>query len=74
MPNDLHEHDEVTQSPELARVEADIARTRERVSRSVLALRAEISKRADWRDWVRRKPGLLMATAFMVGFIWGRRR
>src|SRR4051812_44780181 len=58
---------------ELARVEADIARTRERVSRSVSALRQAVVRRTDWREWVRQRPGLFVAAAFALGFIWGRR-
>jgi ElaB/YqjD/DUF883 family membrane-anchored ribosome-binding protein len=60
-------------SPELAQVENDIARTRERVSRSVLALRQAMADQADWREWVRRRPGLFLGAAFAVGLFWGSR-
>jgi len=65
---------EATTGSELARVEADIARTREQVSRSVSALRDAVVRRTDWREWVRRRPGLFMAAAFVLGFVWGGRR
>jgi hypothetical protein len=58
---------------ELARVEADIARTREQVSRSVSALREAVVRRTDWRQWVSRHPGVFLGAAFLLGFVWGRR-
>jgi hypothetical protein len=73
VPNSPYEQEKVIQSPEMAEAEADIARTRERVTRSVMALRHEVAKSTDWREWVRRKPGLFLAAAFAVGFVWGRR-
>ena len=72
IPNEETKTD--VRSPELAQVEDDIARTRERVSRSVLALRQAMADRADWREWVRRRPGLFLGAAFTVGLIWGSRR
>lgn len=73
MPNRPTEEttSEVIRSPELVRVEQDIARTRERVSRSVLALRKAVSEQTDWREWVRRRPGLILGAAFAVGLLWG---
>ena len=61
-------------SMELARVEADIARTRDRVSRSVSLLRQAVVARTDWREWVRRRPSVFLAAAFALGFVWGQRR
>jgi len=69
-----YQEERPVQGSEVAEAEADIARTRERVTRSVMALRQEVAKSTDWREWVRRKPGLFLAAAFTVGFIWGRRR
>jgi hypothetical protein len=70
--------DQTTRSPslslELARAEADIARTRAQVSRSVSALRQAMAESTDWREWVRRRPGVALAAAFTIGFIWGNRR
>lgn len=60
--------------PELAQAEADVARTRERVALSVLALRDEMARRVDWREWVRSKPGMFLTGALVLGFIWGYRR
>jgi hypothetical protein len=60
--------------PELARVEAEIARTRARVARSLVALRREMARRADWREWVRRHPLPFMAGAFLLGALLGSRR
>ena len=64
---------DAARSPELEQAEAEIARTRERVSQSVMALRQAMVKRTDWREWVRRRPGLFMAAAFTVGWLWGHR-
>ena len=63
----------IARSPELVRAERDIALARERVSQSVLALRDAVAKQTDWREWVRRYPGLLMAGAFTLGLLLGRR-
>jgi hypothetical protein len=63
----------VIRNPELLQAERDIALARERVSQSVMALRDAVVKQTDWREWVRRNPGLFMAAAFTVGVLWGRR-
>lgn len=63
----------VDRSPELVQAEAEIARTRERVSQSVMALRQAVAKRTDWREWVRRRPGLFIGAAFGLGVILGHR-
>lgn len=59
---------------ELARTEVELVRARERVVVSVLALRREVVRTTDWREWVRRRPGALLAAAFAVGFLAGTRR
>jgi len=61
-------------SAEIVRSETDIALARERVVRSVHALRAELSRRADWHELVARRPVTFFATAFAVGFLLGQRR
>jgi hypothetical protein len=59
---------------EVARAEAALERSRERVERSVLALRDEIARRTDWRSWVARRPGVFLGAAVLLGFLWGFRR
>jgi len=66
--------DRTTRSPELAQAEADVERARERVAQSVMALRNEVVRRTDWREWIGRRPGTFLATAFVLGFLWGFRR
>ena len=61
-------------SPELERAEADVQRARERVAQSVMALRNEVVRRTDWREWFRRHPGTFLAGAFGLGLLWGLRR
>ena len=70
-PEELHKTEE--RDPDVARVEAEIARTRARVASSMLALRREVVRRADWREWVRRRPIPFIAGAFVVGLFLGRR-
>jgi hypothetical protein len=59
---------------ELARTEVELVLAREHVVHSVQALRKEVVRTTDWREWVRRKPGTLLAAAFAVGFLVGKRR
>ena len=74
MPSRSHEASEaLTLDPEMACAEAEIDRTRERVSRSVLALRQAMTQRADWREWVRRRSLPFLAVAFMIGFVYGQK-
>jgi hypothetical protein len=63
----------MARSPEVLRAERDIELARERVSQSVMALRDAVAKRTDWREWIRRHPGLFMAGAFTLGLLWGSR-
>jgi ElaB/YqjD/DUF883 family membrane-anchored ribosome-binding protein len=56
---------------EIKRAEADIARARESVSESIVALEREISRALDGREWVRRQPILAVAGAFAVGVVLG---
>jgi ElaB/YqjD/DUF883 family membrane-anchored ribosome-binding protein len=52
---------------------AEIARTRDEVALSVVALQRELAETTDWRTWVARKPVLSVALAFGVGFAIGHR-
>ena len=58
---------------EVARAEAAVERSRERVERSVTALRLAFARRTNWRGWVARRPGLVLGAAMLVGFLWGYR-
>ena len=58
---------------EVARAEAALERTRERVERSVSALRAAVARRTDWRAWVARRPAVFVGAAMLLGFMWGFR-
>jgi hypothetical protein len=64
----------VARDPELVQAEADLERSRARVAESVNALRDEVARRSDWRDWIRQRPGLFLASAFALGFFLGRGR
>jgi hypothetical protein len=70
-PEEVQKSD--ARDPDVARVEAEIARTRARVASNMLALRREVVRRADWREWVRRRPIPFIAGAFVVGLLLGRR-
>jgi hypothetical protein len=59
-------------APELDEIEEDLARARARVAASMHALGEEVSRRADWRVWVRERPGWTMAAALALGFLLGR--
>jgi hypothetical protein len=54
-------------------VRAEIERAREQIQTSVLALREEVGRAADWRAWIRRRPGLWLGAAFAAGFYLGTR-
>ena len=61
-------------SDDVTRAEAEIERTREQVAMSVLALRDEVARRANWREWIRARPTTFLGAAFVLGFLWGQRR
>jgi hypothetical protein len=65
--------DDEPRDPELARVEADIQRSREQVADSMLALRREIARRTDWRGWVSKRPLAFLGGAVALGFLVGFR-
>ena len=60
--------------PEILHAEAEIARTRETVAQSVMALQREISRAFDWREWVGKRPVLAVVMAFGVGALLGHWR
>jgi hypothetical protein len=55
----------------LEQTEAEIERTRERLSASLGALKDEISELTDWRSWIERRPLPFLAGAFAFGFLIG---
>lgn len=55
-----------------AKLREEIERAREQIAVSAQALREEVAMRADWREWVRRKPAQMLLGAFAVGFLIGR--
>jgi hypothetical protein len=59
-------------SPE--RIRADLERTRAELAVSVQALRAEVARSVDWREWMRRNPVPVLFGAFTLGFIIGSAR
>lgn len=59
---------------ELANAEAEVERTRERVALSVVALRDEVARQTNWRNWFARRPATFLGVAFVAGFWLGNRR
>jgi hypothetical protein len=59
-------------SPE--RIRADLERTRAELAYLLQALRHEVARTIDWREWYRRHPATFLAGAFTLGFIAGTRR
>jgi len=55
----------------LEQTEAEIERTRERLSASLGALKDELSELTDWRSWIERRPLPFLAGAFAFGFLIG---
>lgn len=66
-------HGGMTEDRDLAleRTEAEIERTRERLTASLGALRDELSELTDWRSWIERRPVPFLAGAFAFGFLLG---
>lgn len=62
-----------TVRPSAEQLRQEIERTREQLATSVVALRREVSVRTDWREWVRRKPGVVLGAAFAIGLYVGFR-
>jgi hypothetical protein len=59
---------------DLARAEADVARARERVASSVVALRDGLVRQTDWRRWLADHPLAALGSALAVGYWLGCRR
>jgi len=59
--------------PDVERMERAVARARVRVAGNLLALRREVARRTDWREWVRERPLPFVAAAFAVGVLLGSR-
>jgi hypothetical protein len=55
----------------LVETEAQIERTRERLSASLGALRHELSELTEWRSWIERQPLPFLAGAFAFGLLIG---
>jgi hypothetical protein len=64
----------VARTDELAEIEGELERARTRVAASMRTLGEEVTRRGDWRAWVRARPELVLAGALVLGFIWGRGR
>jgi hypothetical protein len=65
--------DRDVKNPAIAQALAEIDDAREEVAVHVGALREEIARAVEWREWYRRRPGLCLAAAFALGFLIGRR-
>ena len=63
-----------TRARDPAAIQADIARAREEIARSVLTLRERMSEARDWRSWVRKRPVVAVGGALALGFWLGWRR
>ena len=59
---------------EVDRAEAAVERSRERVERSMMALRDAIARRTDWRGWMAQRPAVFLGAAVFLGFLWGYRQ
>ncbi len=55
-------------------IRAEIERARQQLASSVIALRDEVTARADWRGYVRKNPVPFIAGAFALGFFLAYRR
>jgi hypothetical protein len=55
-------------------VREEIHRARQELVSVASALQEEVAMRMDWREWIRRRPGLFLAGAFALGFWIGTRR
>jgi hypothetical protein len=61
------------QDADLVHASRELEHARERFVVSMTAVEREIARSLDWRQWVRRKPGIALALAFALGVFLGRR-
>jgi hypothetical protein len=61
-----------TEDGQVAAIEADLERARDRVAASVRALGQEVARRSDWREWLREYPLAVLTGAAVLGFVMGR--
>jgi hypothetical protein len=61
--------------PEVAlrETEAELERSRERLTASLTALRQEFNSLTDWRSYIRERPAPFLAGAFLLGLWTGWR-
>lgn len=56
------------------RIRADLESARLELATSVEALKVEVARVTDWREWYRKHTGAFLIGAFAVGLIIGSRR
>ncbi len=56
----------------VSRLEAEVARRRERLSNTLSDLRTELHEVREWRHWYERYPVGFLVGAMVVGFATGR--
>ncbi len=56
-----------------AAIRAGIEQARQEIERSVAELRAGVTDKLDWRNFVRRQPGAVLGGAFALGLLLGAR-
>jgi hypothetical protein len=56
---------------DLVRAGADLDRAREKFLLSMVAVEREVTRALDWRQWVRRAPGIAVGLAFAAGVFLG---
>jgi hypothetical protein len=54
-------------------IRAEIERARGEIAESLLVLRSEVQQTLDWRAFVRRRPQVAVAGAFLIGYWLARR-
>ena len=69
----MHTDREQDRDHELTRAAEALARTRDRFVLSMSELEREVTRTLDWREWVRRRPGMALGLAFGLGLFLGRR-